>query len=263
MDLGIQDKTALVLSAGGGLGRAIAAALSKEGVKVALSDLDERALAESAALIQNSGGKVVSQTLDLADIPGASSLIDKINRELGAIDILVNIISGGPGLSRRASNVSPEVWTKQFNAMVLSMIHITDLILPGMRANHWGRIITSTSSGVLVPIANLGISNTLRSSLLAWSKTLAAEVASEGITVNIVVPGRIATKRVRQLDEARAAREGKTVAEIVALSSGSIPMRRYGNPSEYADVVAFLASAKASYITGATIRVDGGLIPSL
>jgi len=261
MDLGIQDKRALVLSAGGGLGRAIAVALSKEGATVALSDLDERSLAESVALIQKSGGKVVSQVLDLADITGAGPLVDKIDREIGAVDILVNISGGPPPTS--ASNVSPEVWTKQFNAMVLSMIHITDLVLPGMRANHWGRIITSTSSGVLAPISNLGISNTLRSSLVAWSKTLAAEVAAEGITVNIVVPGRIATKRVRQLDEARAVREGKTVAEIVALSAGTIPMRRYGDPSEYADVVAFLASAKASYITGTTIRVDGGLIPSL
>ena len=147
--------------------------------------------------------------------------------------------------------------------MVVPMMYITDLVLPGMRAKRWGRVITSTSSGVVAPIPNLGISNTLRSALVGWSKTLAREVAADGITVNIVLPGRIATGRIRQLDEARAEREGKAVHEILKDSTSTIPMRRYGDPEEFANAVTFLASKRASYITGTMLRVDGGMIQSV
>ncbi len=123
--------------------------------------------------------------------------------------------------------------------------------------------MTSTSSGMIAPIPNLGLSNTLRSSLAGWSKTLAREVAREGITVNVVVPGRIATARVRFLDESRAKREGRSLDEILAESEAAIPMGRYGTPEEYADVVAFLASERAAYITGSMVRVDGGAIPAV
>ncbi len=147
--------------------------------------------------------------------------------------------------------------------MVLSVIAITDRVLPGMRERRWGRIITSTSSGVVAPIPNLGISNALRLSLVGWSKTLAREVARDGITANIILPGRIATDRIRFLDKAKAERERRSVEEVAAESTGSIPVGRYGEPEEYGDVVAFLASAQASYLTGSVIRVDGGLIASI
>jgi 3-oxoacyl-[acyl-carrier protein] reductase len=147
--------------------------------------------------------------------------------------------------------------------MVLSVIAITDRVLPGMRERRWGRVITSTSSGVVAPIPNLGISNALRLSLVGWSKTLAREVARDGITANIVLPGRIATDRIRFLDEAKAKREGRPVEEVAAESTSSIPVGRYGRPEEYGDVVAFLASERASYLTGSVIRVDGGLIASI
>jgi len=132
-----------------------------------------------------------------------------------------------------------------------------------MKARGWGRIITNTSSGVIAPIPNLAISNALRMSLVGWSKTLAREVAKDGITANIVVPGRIATARVATLDNARAKREGRSVEEVAAESAASIPIGRYGKPEEYADVVAFLASTRAAYITGSVIRVDGGMITSI
>jgi 3-oxoacyl-[acyl-carrier protein] reductase len=147
--------------------------------------------------------------------------------------------------------------------MVVSLLHITDLVLPEMKARKWGRIITSTSSGVVMPIPNLGISNALRLTLVGWNKTLAGEVGSFGITANIVLPGRIATARIRQLDEARAKREGKAVDEVSQLSAASIALKRYGEANEYGDTVAFLASERASYITGSVIRVDGGLIQSI
>jgi 3-oxoacyl-[acyl-carrier protein] reductase len=197
----------------------------------------------------------------LTDLPALKSFVARVIQELGEVDILVNI-SGGPPPTT-AANVPPSDWIREFQSMVVPMMYITDLVLPGMRAKRWGRIITSTSSGVVAPISNLGISNTLRSALVGWSKTLAREVAGDGITVNVVLPGRIATGRIRQLDEARAQREGKTVQEILKDSTSSIPMRRYGDPEEFANAVTFLASKRASYITGTMLRVDGGMIQSV
>ena len=147
--------------------------------------------------------------------------------------------------------------------MVLSVIGLTDRVLPSMRARRWGRIVTSTSSGVVAPIPNLAVSNALRLSLVGWSKTLAREVAADGITANIILPGRIATDRIRFLDEQKAKREGKPLEAVVAESTASIPAGRYGRPEEYGDAVAFLASQRASYITGSIIRVDGGYIASI
>jgi 3-oxoacyl-[acyl-carrier protein] reductase len=152
---------------------------------------------------------------------------------------------------------------KHFQAMVLSVIAITDRVLPAMRERHWGRVITSASSGVVSPIPNLGLSNALRLSLVGWSKTLAREVGKDGITANVILPGRIATDRIKFLDDAKAKREGRTAAEVAAESEAGIPLGRYGKPEEYGSVVAFLASDRAAYITGSVIRVDGGLIASV
>ncbi|MGA7327409.1 MAG: SDR family oxidoreductase, partial [Rhodomicrobium sp.] len=187
--------------------------------------------------------------------------VSSIEAQLGPVEILINN-TGGPAPSP-ASGQEAAVWSKYFQSMVLPVIAITDRILPGMRARKWGRIITSTSSGVVAPIPNLAMSNSLRLSLVGWSKTLAREVAANGVTVNVVVPGRIATARVSSLDEAKAKREGRPVADVVAESTKTIPVGRYGKPEEYADAVTFLASERAAYITGSMLRVDGGLIASI
>ena len=261
MDLNIQTKVALVLGAGGGLGGAIALALAREGAKVAVADLDESGARRTCDAISAMGGESLSLSWDIGDVDAIDSNIQTIEDRLGGVDILINNTGGPPPTSVAGQNLS--LWTTSFQQMVLSVIGLTDRVLPGMRGRGWGRIITSTSSGVIAPIPNLGISNSLRISLVGWSKTLAREVARDGITCNVVVPGRIATSRIAFLDEQKAKREGRPVDQVAQESTASIPIGRYGKPDEYADTVAFLASAKASYITGSTIRVDGGLITSI
>jgi 3-oxoacyl-[acyl-carrier protein] reductase len=258
MDLGLQGKTALVLGGGGGLGAAIATALHAEGARLAIADISADA---AEAVRARLGGDTLALTWDLADLDSIGGHVEHIERALGSVDILVNITGGPPPTP--VSGQGAEVWDKHFRAMVLSVVAITDRVLPGMKAKKWGRIITSTSSGVVAPIPNLGLSNALRMSLLGWSKTLAREVGRDGITSNIIVPGRIATARIAFLDEQKAKREGRSVEDVSAESTGSIPLGRYGKPEEYAAATAFLASEAAGYITGTVVRVDGGLIASV
>jgi 3-oxoacyl-[acyl-carrier protein] reductase len=261
VELGLKGRTALVHGGGGGLGGAIARALAGEGARVAVADIDGDAAGRTAEAITASGGTAIAIAWDLADLGAIDTHVSRIEAELAPVEVLVNNTGGPPPTP--AAGQDPAVWTKHFQSMVLSVVAITDRVLPNMRERGWGRVITSTSSGVVAPIANLGISNALRMSLVGWSKTLAREVGGDGITANIVLPGRIATGRITFLDEQKAKREGRTVEEVSRESTAAIPVGRYGDPKEYGDVVTFLASERASYITGSVIRIDGGLIPSI
>src|SRR3954453_10971178 len=231
MDLGLKGKTALVLGAGGGLGGAIAATLAREGARLAIGDIEASALERTAKEVSQAGSEALSLTWDLGDIAAIERHVGAIEARFGPVDVLINNTGGPPPTP--AAGQDPALWSKSFTSMVLSVIALTDRVLPGMRQRKWGRIITSTSSGVVAPIPNLAISNALRLSLVGWSKTLAREVAAEGVTVNVGAPGRIATGRVRSLDEARAAREGTTVEEAAAAATAQIPAGRYGDPDEF------------------------------
>ena len=261
MDLGITGRTALVLGASGGLGSAIAVRLAQEGAHVAIAGRSSDGLAATAALIEQSGGKAVPVIWDLAELDRTDAVVSAVEEALGPVDILVNNTGGPPPTPVAGQDTA--TWRTGFEQMILSVIALTDRVLPAMRERQWGRVLTSTSSGALTPIPNLGLSNTLRASLHAWSKTLADEVGKDGITSNVIVPGRIATDRTRFLDEKRAGRENRTIEEVATASAATMALGRYGRPEEYADVAAFLCSERASYITGSVIRVDGGLIRSV
>ena len=251
---------ALVFGASGGLGGAVARRLAAEGAAVALAGRNTDEL-ERAAHALSPGAKSFVIPWDLGDLPQIDTRVAAIEQALGPIDILFNNTGGPP--PGTALGVASDVWARHFQAMVTSVIAVSDRVIPGMRARRWGRVITTTSSGVVAPLPSLALSNTLRLALVGWSKSLAREVARDGVTVNIVVPGRIDTKRVRELDVARAKRESRGLEDVQAESAATIPIGRYGEPGEFAAVVAFLASAAASYVTGSQLRVDGGLIASI
>lgn len=253
MKLGLEGKRAVVLGASKGLGAAIAQTLAVEGAMVIGG-------ARTVEAIENLGKNIKGLPLDLADPGSVQTFIQAVLADGGA-DILVNN-SGGPAPGEAASLPASD-YASAFASMVTPLIAITQALLPGMRTRQWGRIVTLTSSGVEVPIPRLGISNALRQSLVGWSKTLAGEIAADNVTANIIVQGRIHTSRVDELDATAAKRTGKTLEEVRTQSLAQIPAGRYGRPEELADVVAFLASDRASYITGSLVRVDGGMLKSI
>ncbi|MGE0256503.1 MAG: SDR family oxidoreductase [Alphaproteobacteria bacterium] len=259
MDLGLKGKRALVLGASRGLGHAIAAELAAEGARLIVASRDEATIGQAAkAIAAAHGADVVPAVCDTASGAAIDALADTALARFGTVDILVNNTGGPP--SGPVSAVATADWQANFERMVLNIIRLSSRLLPGMRAQQWGRILTVASSGVKQPIPELGISNTLRAALLNWSKTLSLEVAREGVTVNMVLPGRIRTRRLEEISAANAARTGRSVEDVVAAGQSTIPMGRYGTAEEFAAMTAFLASTRAAYITGSAIAIDGGLI---
>jgi 3-oxoacyl-[acyl-carrier protein] reductase len=246
MDMGLKGKRALVLGASRGLGAAIARALADEGAEVI-----------AAARQAGNEPDLRYETLDLADPASIDALLERLVA-LGGVDVLVNN-SGGPAAGP-AHGAGAKAWQDAFSAMAVSIFSITDALLPMMVEKGWGRVITLGSSGVEQPIPNLALSNGVRGAIAGWSKTLAAEVAAYGVTVNMVLPGRIDTDRVRELDGIKSQKTGASLEAVKQNSQKEIPAGRYGTPQEFAAAVTFLASAQAGYVTGSMLRVDGGLI---
>ena len=254
MDYKLNGKTALVLGASRGLGAAISLMLAKEGAKVT-------SVARNISSIEewSKSFSIVPFKSDLTDTNSLGNLISFLSDK--HIDILVNNC-GGP-IAGPANGQKIEVWEKAFKSMASPMFSITNELLPKMVSNKWGRIITIGSSGIEQPIPNLALSNGIRGAIAGWSKSLANEVAGDGVTVNMVLAGRISTDRLRELDEGKAKRTGMSLEEVEKDAKSTIPAGRYGKPEEFASVVTFLASDSASYITGSMIRVDGGLTKGL
>ena len=262
MDLGISGKTALVAASTGGLGLAIARSLAAEGVRVAITGRRQvRAKEIVAELTDAYGPGAVAIEADLSTPDGVAAAVEQSVAELGPIDILV---LNGPGPKPgAAATLSADDVAAAFDLLVRPHHALVSQVLPGMRERRWGRILAVGSSGVVAPLPNLAVSNTGRAALAGYLKTLAAEVALDAVTVNMLLPGRIATDRVAELDQAAAKRRGTTVEDIQLESRKTIPARRYGDPEEFGAAAAFLCSAPASYITGVALRCDGGLIRSL
>ena len=265
MDLDLKNKTALVCGASQGLGLAIAEALAREGCKVGLLARNAAKLEGHVKAFAAEGMNAMALPADMFDWPQLQTALDSF----GMPDILVNN-SGGPppvdvtgGEGGMVTTNDPDLWRRQFEAMVLNQMRLTGAVLPAMRAKGFGRILSVASTSIVEPFASLAVSNSLRAALAGWMKTLAGQVARDGVTVNMLLPGSFATERIDRLNAREAEARGITLQQVVADSSAEIPVGRYGNPREFAAVAAFLASPKASYLTGQMIRIDGGATKSL
>ena len=261
MDLGLRDKVALVAASSRGLGRAVAEELAREGARLVLCARGEAALRETAGALRAGGAAVEAVAADVSRPADVARIVDAGRRAFGRIDILVTN-AGGPPAGPFESH-SANAWQEAVRQNLDSVVELTRAVLPGMKERQWGRIINVTSIAVKQPVDNLILSNSVRAAVTGFARTLANEVASFGITVNNVMPGYTRTQRVDELAARNAALRGTSSEAQVALWEEQIPMKRLGQPAEFAAMVAFLASERASYTTGASIPVDGGWIRAL
>jgi 3-oxoacyl-[acyl-carrier protein] reductase len=262
VDLGLKGKVALVAAASRGLGRAIAAEMANEGANLVICARNSVGLTATAKAIASSTGvKVHAVVADVSKQKDIDRVTGEALAKFGRVDVLVTNAGGPP--AGVFENHSWEVWESAVNLTLRSVVEMTRAVLPGMKERKWGRIINVTSIAVKQPVDNLMLSNSLRSAVTGFARTLANEVATSGVTVNNILPGYTRTERVEALADSTAAKEGLDRKDIVARFENEIPMRRLGESEELAALATFLASERAGYITAQSIAVDGGWIRSL
>jgi 3-oxoacyl-[acyl-carrier protein] reductase len=259
--LGLRGKVALVAASSKGLGRAVAEELAAEGAHLVMCARGKATLEQTAESIRRQARvKVVDVAADVSDPKDAARVVKAAFDEFGKVDILVTN-SGGPP-SGPFESLTPEMWDTAIRLLLKSAVDLTRAVLPGMKERRWGRILNVTSIAAKQPIEGLMLSNSLRAAVIGFARTLANEVAPFNVTVNNLLPGYTRTDRVQELARAAGGKAGGST-DIVAKWEKEIPMGRLGEPREFAALAAFLASERASYITGSSIAVDGGWIRSL
>src|SRR4030095_2033938 len=262
MDLGLKDKVALVAAGSRGLGRAVAEELAAEGASLVICAREQQTLAEVAATIaEDSGAHVLAVPADVTYADQMKRVVDAGNDRFGRIDILITNAGGPP--AGTFEQITREQWEDAMRLTLFSAIELARQVLPGMKERRWGRILNITSIAVKQPVENLMLSNSLRAAVTGFARTLANEVAADGITVNNILPGYTRTERVEELAQMMAQKQGIDASEFIAKWEQEIPMHRLGEPSEFAALAAFLVSERAAYITGTSVQVDGGWLKSL
>jgi 3-oxoacyl-[acyl-carrier protein] reductase len=262
VELGIRSKVALVAASSRGLGRAVAEELASEGASLVVCARDEDAIARCAREIETRWGvPVLAVPADVAVRGDPERVVAAAIERFGRVDILVTNCGGPP--SGPFESLTSEQWDEAARLILSSAVEFARAVLPGMKERRWGRILAVTSVAAKQPVSNLVLSNSLRAAVTGFTRTLANEVAGDGITVNTILPGYTRTERVVELNEAAARREGIEPAEALARIEKEIPMGRLGEPTEFAALAAFVVSERASYVTGQSIAVDGGWIKAL
>jgi len=259
MDLGLKGRVGLVAAASAGIGYASALELAREGARLFICSRDEgRIRAAAERIAAETGAEVTGVAADVTSDEEAERFVRAATDAAGRVDVLVTNAGGSPGSTFEETGL--EMYRRAFELNALSAVRLAALVVPGMRARRWGRVVNVTSISVKQPIAGLLLSNTVRAGLTGWAKTLSNEVAAEGVTVNNVAPGWTLTARQEEHAVERGARLGRTKEEMVEAWASEVPMRRMARAEEIAAAVAFLASERASYITGQTLVVDGGWV---
>ena len=262
MNLGIKNKVALVTASSQGLGKAVAFRLVMEGAKVMICSRNEKNVIHARdEIASQTGGIVKSFICDVTNEENVCKMIEQIIEEFKTIDILVCNAGGPP--AGMATDFSLKDYRNAIELNLMSTINLCNLVVPFMKKQKWGRVINMTSVSVKQPIDNLILSNTSRTGILGFAKSLSNQVAKYGITVNSVCPGYTKTQRIENLAESFMASRKGTIADFYKKIESNIPMGRLGTPEEFANAVAFLASEGASYITGVALQIDGGFVKGL